>query len=134
MGVITTLETHPNRAEIVSTIRSIPRLSGTQLAELARAWRNDAVISQARSDALAVDSPLILEVLEVFDDISAMMHAAVDGDMLFVTDEGTLEEEQIIIAFKAVRDAIAAVYARPNLSSTSYEALLRPWREALAHA
>ncbi len=41
----------------------------------------------------------------------------------------TVEPRVTLLALKAVRDAIAAAYARPILSRSEHLALLRPWRE-----
>ncbi len=65
------LDTHPNRAEIVAIRRRAPLLRDAEVTRLALGWRNTPYLAAARARALAPDSPLIVEVLAAFDGVDA---------------------------------------------------------------
>ena len=81
-------------------------------------------VAAARRKALSPDSPLVVEVLAAFDALVYLFADDLAGDCDFIT----VEPQVTSIALKAVRDAIAAVYARPILSRSEYSTLLAPWR------
>ena len=118
------LEEHPNLAEVLGVLAQLAHVQDEHLPRLARAWSNDAFLSQARGKALSPDSPLVCEVLSAFEAVSALFEDDVRGDVPWVT----VETHVAVTALKAVRDAVAGAYARPVLSRAEHSALLRPWR------
>ena len=118
------LEDHPNLPEILGVLAQIAHVSDEDLPRLAASWVNSPSIAEARDKALAPDSPLVIEVLAAFDAVSALYADDLLGSAPYVT----VDPAVTTTALKTVRDAIAAVYARPVLSRTEYAALLRPWR------
>ena len=122
--MVSRLEDHPNLPEILGVLAQLAHISDEHLRELADAWVNSPALSEARDRALRPDSPLVLEVLAAFDALSALFADDLAGEADYVV----VETEVTGRALKAVRDAIAAVYARPALGKNEYAALLRPWR------
>ena len=125
MTQVTHLEQHPNLNEILGLLAQLPHVTDAQLPQLARGWRNTAYIADARAKALSPDSPLVLEVLACFEAVVALFADDLAGEADYVT----VPVNETSTALKAIRDAIAAAYARPVLSRGQYAALLRPWRD-----
>lgn len=119
------LEDHPNLDEILGILAQLPHIEDRQIPMLARRWRNTAAIADARSKALSPDSPLVIEVLSCFEGLVALFEDDLAGEADYVT----VPVSVTTTALKAVRDAIAAAYARPTLSQGEYLSLMRPWRE-----
>jgi hypothetical protein len=125
-----TLAEHPSADRIRDTLLRLPYLTPEQLSTLARTWRSTPVTTTARRRALAPGSPLVMDVLSVFDLLTTMY-----------ADELWAEGPHVVLparttrdALKAVRDAVAAVYAAPVLTRWEYLALSRPWRRAMRWA
>jgi len=118
------LEEHPNLPEVLGVLAQLAQVQDDELPQLASAWTNSAFVAQARSKALSPDSPLVCEVLAAFEAVSALFEDDVRGEAPYLT----VDPRVAITALKAVRDAVAAVYARPVLSRAEHAALLRPWR------
>ena len=123
--VITSLDDHPNAEEVIDVLARMVDLSDQDLSELASVWRNDEHVSAARARALSPDSPLVLEALAAFDSL-AFLYA---DDLAGTADFVTLPAPVTALALKAVRDAIAAAYARPSLSPEEHALLVEPWRQ-----
>jgi hypothetical protein len=121
--VVQRLEEHPNLTAILGVLAQLAHVSDDDLPRLAEAWVNSPAIAQARDRALAPDSPLVVEVLAAFDAVSSLFAEDLLGEASYVT----IDPRVTMMALKTVRDAIAAVYARPVLSRGEYAALLRPW-------
>jgi len=123
------LDLHPNSAEIVAVVGRVTELTARDIVRLADSWRDTRYVAVARHHALCPDSPLVIEVLAAFDRVDALFHRM---DAVRSDDGGagdTAVKPQIMsIALKAVRDAVAAAYARPVLRRTEYAALIGPWR------
>ncbi len=115
------LDDHPNAAEIVGVIARVPHIADAELPTLAAHWRNTMAVAEARSRALEPDSPLIFDALAAFDAVQALWEDDLSG-------QTELEPDVVSNALKAVRDAIAAAYARPILGRSAYSLLMRPWR------
>jgi hypothetical protein len=136
------LDQHPNRVEIRAIMARVPSLSNRELSRLAYGWRDNSFLASARDHALSPAAPLILEVLTAFDQIDA---AIFDGDPDTALLGETLEEDPASAhglgtalkpqlanaAVKAIRDALAAAYARPVLTRSEYVALMGPWRRLI---
>ena len=122
------LEEHPNLGEVLEVLAQLSHVEDEHLPRLAQAWVNDAFLAQARSKALSPDSPLVCEVLAAFEAVSALFEDELRGDAPYVT----VEPAVATTALKAVRDAVAAAYARPVLSRAEHAALMRPWRAVYA--
>jgi hypothetical protein len=118
------LEEHPNLPAILGVLAQLPHITDADLPKLAAAWRNMVSVAEARCRALSPDSPLVIEVLAAFDAISALFADDIAGD----TDYVKIDPAVTVVALKAVRDAVAAVYARPILSRGEYGALMGAWR------
>lgn len=118
------LEEHPNLSEVVGILAQLPHITDEDLPQLAAAWCNSPSLAIARDRALGPDSPLIVEVLAAFEALGALFADDVVGEASYVA----VEPAVAIRALKAVRDAIAAAYARPALSRQDHAALMRPWR------
>ena len=123
-AAITRLEEHPNLPEILGILAQLALVRDDELPLLAAAWQNNATIGAARAHALEPDSPLVVEVLVVFDALAALFADDLRGEADFLT----VDCATTTTALKAVRDAIAAAYARPALSSAEHALLLGPWR------
>jgi hypothetical protein len=121
---ISRLEEHPNLHDVLAVLAQLAQVADEDLPRLANAWTNDAFVGQARGKALSPDSPLVCEVLSAFEAVSALFEDDLRGEASYVT----VPPAVATLALKAVRDAIAAVYARPVLSRAEYAALVRPWR------
>lgn len=124
------LEEHPNLAEVLGVLAQLAHIGDDDVVALADSWVNSPSLSQARDRALSPDSPLVVEVLAAFDALSAVFA----DDLVGEADYVVVASEVTVRALKAVRDAIAAAYARPVLSRTEHSALLRPWRSVFPQA
>ena len=122
-ATITSTETHPHCAEILGVLAQIVHLDDEGLRRLALAWRDTPDVSRARDRALQPDTPLILEVLAAFDSIAGLFADDLAGTAPYVT----VPAPTTALALKAVRDAVAAAYARPVLSAQEYAELSAPW-------
>ena len=123
-GAPQSLEEHPNLTEILGVLAQLPHITDQQLAQLADAWHNTVYVADARSRALLPESPLVVEVLAAFDAVQALFTDDLAGE----SSVGTLDPKVTSVALKAVRDAVAAAYARPVLTRGEYAALMRAWR------
>ena len=123
-GAIGSLDQHPNIDEILGILAALPHVGDAELPVLAQTWHNTAYIADARARALSPDSPLVIEVLSCFEAVVSLF----DDDLAGEADYVTVAPAVTSTALKAVRDAIAAAYARPILSHGEYTALLKPWR------
>lgn len=123
-GTVTRLEEHPNLIEVLGVLAQLAHITDAELPLLARKWVNSPALAEARDRALGPDSPLVLEVLAAFEAVSALFADDLLGEAPYIT----VDREITNVALKAVRDAIAATYARPVLRRSEYDALLRPWR------
>lgn len=121
---IAVLDEHPNLAEIVGLLAQLAHVRDSDLPLLAAAWDNSTRVAAARHVALSPDSPLVVEVLAAFDAITALFADDLRGEAAYVT----VDTEVTVTAVKAVRDAVAAAYARPVLAPGDHAALIRPWR------
>jgi hypothetical protein len=126
-GPVGCLDLHPNSAEIVAVVGRVAELSPRDLVRLANNWRDSRYVALARHRALSPDSPLVVEVLSAFDRVDAIFHRADPADEGTAGDTA-VKPQTVSIALKAVRDAVAAAYARPVLRRTEYAALIGPWR------
>lgn len=129
-----TLEEHPNVREILGIVERVPHLTERETARLARGWRDNIFLAGARDRALSPGSPLIVDVLAMFDQVDTAFFAS-PGVGLSGEDDGanadtvtTALPAQVTLASKAIRDALAAAYAKPILSRAEYIALIGPWR------
>jgi hypothetical protein len=121
---VSRLEEHPNLPEILGVLAQLAHITDDELVLLADAWINSPALAEARDRALGPESPLVVEVLAAFDALSSLFADDLAGEAAYVV----VESATTVRALKAVRDAIAASYARPALSKTEHSALLRPWR------
>ena len=121
--VVHRLEEHPNLSAILGVLAQLAHIGDDDLPRLAEGWTNNPSIAQARDRALGPDSPLVVEVLAAFDAVSSLFADYLLGEASYLT----VDPRITTMALKTVRDAVAAVYARPVLSRTEYAALLRPW-------
>jgi hypothetical protein len=121
---ILSLDMHPNLPEILGVLAQLPHISDTDLGRLADSWHNTVFLAEARARALDPDSPLVLEVLAAFEAVQSLFADDVSGEPDYVD----LEPEVAAVALKAIRDAIAAAYAKPILSRGEHAALLGAWR------
>ncbi|MCU1678845.1 MAG: hypothetical protein JWM93_3603 [Frankiales bacterium] len=123
-AAITSLDQHPNLSEILGVLAQLPHIADGDLPRLAESWHNTVTVADARAHALLPDSPLVLEVLACFEAVVALF----DDDLTGEADYITVAPAVTHTALKAVRDAIAAAYARPLLSRAEYQSLMAPWR------
>jgi hypothetical protein len=121
---IVALDEHPNLPEILGVLAQLAHVSDADLPRLAKAWHNTVFLAEARARALSPDSPLVLEVLAAFEAVQALFADDLSGE----EDYLSVEPEVASVALKAIRDAIAASYARPMLSRTEHSALMAAWR------
>src|SRR3954467_553871 len=121
---IVALDDHPNLPEILGVLAQLAHVSDAALPRLAKGWHNTVFLAEARSRALSPDSPLVLEVLSAFEAVQALFADDLSGE----EDYLSVEPEIASVALKAIRDAIAAAYARPVLSRTEHSALMAAWR------
>lgn len=124
------LEEHPNLAEVLGVLAQLAHIGDDDVVGLADAWVNSPALSEARNRALSPDSPLVVEVLAAFDALSALFADDLAGEADYIV----VGSDVTVRALKAVRDAIAAAYARPVLSRAEHSALLRPWRTVFPQA
>ncbi|MGZ6825652.1 MAG: hypothetical protein ACXVGH_02585 [Mycobacteriales bacterium] len=129
-GTIERLEDHPNLDEVLGVLAQLAHVSDDDLVRLANGWTNNAYVAAARDKALTPDSPLVLEVLAAFEAVAALFADDLAGEAAYVTVDPTTTTT----ALKAVRDAIAAAYARPVLSRGEHAALVKPWRRVYQQA
>lgn len=122
--VISSLDAHPNALEILAINAQLPCISDAALTALAEAWRNTPTVAEARRHSLEPDSPLIFEALARFETVQVLFAEEIHGG----EDYLTVDPEVASTALKAIRDAIAAAYARPVISATEHAALTRAWR------
>ena len=122
-ATISNTETHPYCAEILGVLAQIVHLDDDGLRRLALAWRDTPDVARARDKALQPDTPLILEVLAAFDSVAGLFAEDLAGTAPYIT----LPAPTTALALKAVRDAVAAAYARPVLSAQEYAELSAPW-------
>jgi hypothetical protein len=118
------LEDHPNSREIMSVLNRLPHIADHDLPALAEAWRNTVPLAEARGKALTPDSPLVLEVLAAFEAVQTLFADDLRAEEPYIT----VDPQITSIALKAVRDAIAAAYARPILTRNEHLALSKAWR------
>jgi len=123
-AAIETLDEHPNLPEILGVLAQLPHVSDRELAQLADAWHNTVGLAEARSRSLEPDCPLILEVLAAFEAVQSLFADDVDGHHDYLS----VDSEVATVALKAIRDAIAAAYARPVLSRNEHSGLMAAWR------
>src|SRR5437763_16122377 len=123
-GLIGSLDAHPNLPEILGVLAQLPHISDADLGRLAEGWHNTVFLAEARARALDPDSPLVLEVLAAFEAVQSLFADDVSGEPDYVA----IEPDVAAVALKAIRDAIAAAYARPILSRADHAALLAAWR------
>lgn len=130
---VSSLDSHPNLAEILGVLSQLPRLTGSDMACLAQGWRDTTFVHLARAHALGPDTPLVLEVLATFERVDRVFREELSRDFLGDDGAATAVKPQVVKhALHAARDAIAAVYARPILSRAEYLALIRPWHRAFS--
>ena len=132
---VSSLDLHPNLAEILGVLTQLPRLTGLDMACLAQGWRDTTFLRVARAHALRPDTPLVLEVLATFERVDQLFREELSRGDDFLSDDGaaTAVKPQVVKhALHAVRDAVAAVYARPILSRAEYLALIGPWHRAFS--
>jgi hypothetical protein len=123
-STISVLEEHPNLPEILGVLAQLAHIRDADLPKLADAWTNTVAVAEARDRALSPDSPLVLEALAAFEALGALFDDDLRGEAAYVT----VASDVTTTALKAVRDAIAASYARPILSRAEYSSLMRAWR------
>jgi hypothetical protein len=123
-STISVLEDHPNLSEILGILAQLAHIRDDELPALATAWNNTVALAEARDRALSPDSPLVLEVLSAFEALGALFDDDIRGEAAYVT----VASDVTTTALKAVRDAIAAAYAKPILPRADYTALMRAWR------
>lgn len=114
---------HPNAPVVRDVLTRIAQITDSDLTRLAACWRDSLDIASARAAALAVDGPLVLEALAAFDAVSEVFADDLNGEPW----AAPLQRSVVRLALKAVRDAIAAAYARPVLHPRQYVALMTPW-------
>lgn len=122
--VVQSLDSHPNAAEILAITSQLPCISDANLPALADAWHNTTFLAEARRRALEPDAPLVLDALARFEMVQVLFAEEIRGG----EDYLTVEPDVATMALKAIRDAIAAAYARPILSAGEHEALMKAWR------
>jgi hypothetical protein len=127
-GRVEHLEQHPNLGEILGVLSQVTQVDDRSMAALADSWCNTPRVAAARDRALSPDSPLVLEVLAAFDALGALYADDLTGNYDYVTLPTATTEAGL----RAVRDAVAAAYARPVLSRRDYKLLIRPWRQVFA--
>lgn len=118
------LADHPNEPEIRGMLARIPQLADVDLPRLAARWSNADRVADARDRALTPETPLVVDVLVAFELISELYSDDLAGETSFVV----VDPRTTGAALKAVRDAVAAAYARPMLSRAEHAELIRPWR------
>jgi hypothetical protein len=127
---VDSLDQHPNLHEILDMLARVPRLTDREIARLAHGWRDNRFIAGARHRALSPNSPLVVELLATFDRVDTMFADDL-AQLDLATDPYDPKPHIINTALKAIRDGLAAAYARPVLRRGEYLALIGPWRRAL---
>jgi hypothetical protein len=122
--VISSLEAHPNALEILAISSRMPCITDSELSALALAWENTSELGEARRHALEPDCPLIFDALSRFETVQVLFAEEIRGG----EDYLGVEPDVASTALKAVRDAIAAAYARPVITAAEHAALTRAWR------
>lgn len=122
--VVHRLEDHPNLPEVLGVLAQLAHITDDDLVRLAEGWTNTVGVAGARDTALSPDSPLVCEVLAAFDALAALFADDLVGEAPYLV----VAPEVVVTALKAIRDAIAAAYARPVLSRAEHAALIGPWR------
>lgn len=122
--VISSLESHPNALEILAISSRMACITDAELSALAIAWENTPELGEARRHALEPDCPLIFDALTRFETVQVLFAEEIRGG----EDYLGVEPEVASTALKAVRDAIAAAYARPVITATEHATLTRAWR------
>ena len=122
--VISSLEAHPNALEILGISSRLPCITDGQLHELAAAWENTAELGEARRHALEPDSPLVFEALSRFETVQVLFAEEIRGGEEYLG----VEPDVASTALKAIRDAIAAAYARPSITPGEHGVLTKAWR------
>jgi hypothetical protein len=123
-ALIESLDDHPNADEIRGLLCRLPCVSDNALPMLAEGWHNTTLLAEARRRSLEPDSPLVLEVLNCFETVQALFADDLRGEDDYVT----VDPDTTATALKAMRDAIAASYARPILTQSEHAALMKAWR------
>lgn len=124
---LSVLSEHPNREDILEVLLLAGMLSPEQILMLAATWQpGNALAREARGLALGLESSHVLSSLHAQDAFRAAFEAFLAGDDEHVTPPAALN------AMRAVFDAFAAVFARPDLTDEQYAALLAPWWNATA--
>jgi hypothetical protein len=118
-----TLTEHPNASVIQDVLTRVAQISDHHLAALAEAWRDSLDIASARAAALSADGPLVIDALSAFDAVAEVFA----DDLAGKPWAAPIQRGMVRIALKAVRDAIAAAYARPVLHPKQYAMLMAPW-------
>jgi hypothetical protein len=119
------LAEHPNAEVIRDVVTRVAQISDRELVALAESWRDSPDLAAARSAALSADAPLVLEALAAFDALTEVFADDLSGKPW----AAPIQAPMVRIALKAVRDAIAAAYARPVLHPKQYAALMAPWQQ-----
>jgi hypothetical protein len=122
--VISSLESHPNALEILAISSRMACITDAELSALAIAWENTPELGEARRHALEPDCPLIFDALTRFETVQVLFAEEIHGG----EDYLGVEPEVASTALKAVRDAIAAAYARPAITAAEHATLTRAWR------
>src|SRR5919107_147278 len=112
-STISMLEEHPNLTEILGVLAQLAHIRDADLPRLADSWHNTVAVAEARDQALSA-----------FEAVGALFDDDLRGEAAYVT----VASDVTTTALKAVRDAIAASYAKPILSRAEYAALMRAWR------
>lgn len=129
---LSSLDQHPNLHEILNMLARIPHLSDREIARLAHGWRDNRFVAGARHRALSPTSPLVIELLAAFDRVDTMFaNDLARYDSYDRCDPYDPNPHIVNTALKAIRDGLAAAYARPILRRGEYVALIGPWRRAL---
>jgi hypothetical protein len=123
-ATIESLQDHPNVSEIFGVLAQLAHISDTDLERLAAGWQNTVYLAEARARALDPDTPLVLEVLAAFEAVQSLFADDVEG----AEDYIAVDPATATVALKAIRDAIAAAYARPIVSRSDHCALMAAWR------
>lgn len=121
--VYRSLVEHPNAPVVREVLARLAQVTDSDLCRLAASWRDSLDIASARAAALCVEGPLILEALAALDAVSEVFADDLKGEPW----AAPLQRSVVRLALKAVRDAIAAAYARPVLDPRQYAALMTPW-------
>jgi hypothetical protein len=122
--VISSLESHPNALEILGITSRLACITDDQLIQLAAVWQNTSELGEARRHALEPDSPLVFEALSRFETVQVLFAEEIRGGEEYLG----VEPDAASTALKAIRDAIAAAYARPAITAAEHSVLTKAWR------